>query len=736
MPPGQGDWELVEHPDGPLSSDDSAMSGKIARLRQRQAASTPITPITPIERTLAGMAAPTTPATSSQPDGGTALPPWDRVVDVVYHKYRHEDQRRPGLRLSQVEFERYLTRFWADNAGAEKTIKRPTQTSTLFTRLPTDVRFRIWTHLVRIVRHGEQGVARRSGTKPISLNHHPSFNSSFWDASSMTHFANIIRPLEPCLRSSFSLYAEVLVTVLTTSTFHVVLSPFVGPRLNPLATLWLNKYGVYMRSIILEVDMSRLGLGPAGSQLGPGLNALGSLLHDFGIAQMQRDETLPLENLVLMCRRFYGKRTDGAGPAAVPSDHSSHAAGADAQSKASSASSHSSSKTASPTKERRDVAASARPAKLDEPQSQPHQDGTVTAIDWHAVNATRKSSLTKKSSQATITSSTSTQTKVSTSTGAKTAINQPPAPLARQPEPALDTSYCPDAYLSVCNHLARLRGRLDSLRLVGFGEQYSHQLLATLFPDIRTVRIQEHSYRVAPSTAWPLLPGQAAYLDAGQGRGIVLVTKGGGAGPLPLKVKGLPQGPVMPPPPNIIRAVVPPSAYPVRVESLSTRARPATPVPPLPQTKERSVPTGEPPSGTDSREGTPRCASDATSDLAATPKPKNEKDASRPSSIADTTGSVKPEPHVAVASPIRRGSLLVEPTAGKSEPKLSIRSLSHKGSARGSLTGSVRSNRSAVSSSPGDRSSCGSPKDKTKKRAKERAGAKDAKKIPMNMVFQ
>ncbi|UNI24826.1 hypothetical protein JDV02_010542 [Purpureocillium takamizusanense] len=726
VPPGHGDWELVERPDRSLSSDDSVMSGRIGRLRQRQAASTPITPA---DRTLPGMAAPGN-FSPSHPGGGTVFPPWDRVVDMVYHTYRHEDQRRPGLRQPHAEFERCLARFWADHANTENT-KRPSQTSALFARLPIDVRFRIWTHLVHMVRHGEQGATRGSSDKPVSLNHHPSFNSNVWDATSMSRLATIVRPLESCLRTAFSLYAEVLVTVLTTSTFHAVLSPFVGPRLHPLATLWLNKYGAYMRSIILEVDMSHLGLGPVGAQLGPCLNALGSLLHDFGVAQMQRDEGHPLESLVLMCRRFYGKRPGGTGPATVASDVSPPAAvSADAKPRASSLSSHSSSKATSPTKERR------RPAKVDDHQSQPHQDDSVTTIDWHAVNATRKAGLAKTSPQAIITSSTSSQAKASTSAVPKMANSQP-VPLARgsarQSEPPLDTtSYCPDAYLSVCNHLARLRGRLESLRLVGFGEQYSHQLLATIFPGIRETRIHEHSYRIAPSTAWPLLPGQAAYLDAGHGRGIVLVTKGGGTGPLNLKVKGLPQGPVMPPPPVVVRAVPSLHAHSGGVESFGKSERPAMPTPSEPVIEEhQSEPMRATPSGTDTREVAPRCAAtDAISDHLTTPKPKNERDTPRPSGIVDTTGNtVKPEQHVVVASPTHRDSPLVEsPTAYKTEPQLSVRSLARKGSVTRSVTGSDTSSRGTVSPSTGGKGSRRSPKYKNedRKRAKKRAESRNA----------
>ncbi|KAJ6437336.1 putative reverse transcriptase [Purpureocillium lavendulum] len=793
--PDDGDWQLIDRHNGLVSSDDWVMPERSSRLRRRQTSSTPITPV---DRTAPSLTAAILPhgVARSQPDGSAGLPPWDRVVDIAYHKYRHEDQRRPGLRLPKVEFQRYLERFWVDHAGKTTEINRPKQASSLFTRLPTDVRFRIWTYLVRSVRHGSEEVMQDLSDKPITLNH-SNFNGNLWDASAMTHLATVLQPLKSSLLSSFSLYAEVLITVLTTGTFHAVLSPFVGPRLNPLATIWLNKYGVYMRSIILEVDMSRLGLGLSGPEIGPCLNNLGELLHDFGAAQMQRDESNPLESLVLMCRRFYGERLGHAKPAAIQGDGGLDAAGGNARERPTGQSSRESSKNPSPTREEHSAGSSSRLATVsDDPARQPHPDGTVTAIDWHVVNATRQASLKKKASQATITTTRPVATRANTGTGGKATTNPSAAPDARntqqaQNEPAVDSSYCPDAYLSVCNHLARLRGRLDSLRLVGFGDKYSHQLLATIFPGIREVRIHEHSYRVAPSTAWPLLPGQAAYLDAGQGRGIVLVSKGGGAGPLPLRVKGLPQGPVMPPPPVIVRAV-PPPVYPARIESLGQRVRAPTPGPSRRRAMRPAPPVDAMP-GRDShphldlRPSSSATGNDAPSDDLATPRPKGKKlkhdevkkEKSRdkepqhksakdksskgtkctprpasPTSTTTTTKSVKSE-HVIIASPIRRGRhghphVAAAASSPKQEPQLDIKSLSlsprsslsRKLSRRGSITksisGSVRSARSVLSSSSlGAKTASESPQGKDKKkRAKEQGAADGNSKIPMNMVFQ
>jgi hypothetical protein len=73
--------------------------------------------------------------------------------------------------------------------------------------------------------------------------------------------------------------------------------------------------------------------------------------------------------------------------------------------------------------------------------------------------------------------------------------------------------YCPDGYLLFCNNILRLKGRVASIRMCGFSEDYSTRLIGTLFADQKNVV----GYRITPSTIWPKLSGQKSYVDMSGG---------------------------------------------------------------------------------------------------------------------------------------------------------------------------------------------------------------------------
>ncbi|ODA79543.1 hypothetical protein RJ55_05137 [Drechmeria coniospora] len=256
----------------------------------------------------------------------------------------------------------------------------------------------------------------------------------------------------PFLGISKAFSADILVTLLTTRTFHVTLSPFVGPRLSPLATSWLNKYGPYMQSLILEVDLTRLGLGPLHSErLRPGLRNLETLLHDFSMSQLRRDKALPLKSFVLLCRRFKTDNGDGESTGRYQSGIN---------------------------------------IKGYFPTSQAHRgDDSIIATDWEVVRAAKELS---KFDNGSIGSGDSFQhaspTTTISSSVASSSSDERTQPHQRQ-----------DAF-RIFNHLARLRSRIDALRICGFTEPVTHQILEILIPHFRSMPVQEHGYRIAPST--------------------------------------------------------------------------------------------------------------------------------------------------------------------------------------------------------------------------------------------
>ncbi|KND93517.1 hypothetical protein TOPH_01911 [Tolypocladium ophioglossoides CBS 100239] len=482
--PGPDDWELVKPPTMESRRRPGVAIARVSsETRSRDSISMPA-----VQRREA----------TPRPD----LPAWDRSVDVVYHRSRHGEARR-NKTTPAADFERSLARFLPDRGGGRA------RHADAFARLPASVRFRIGQYIL-----GSHGGG--DATKPVSLNRR-CFTRDCWDASDLTPLGAVLVPLEPCLLACSALYAAVMLTVLCDRVFHVTFSPYVGSRLSPLATTWLNKYGVYMRSIIVEVDYTRLGLGPAApaAGLGPGLGNLEALLRDFGSAQMERDRDVPLRSLVLLCRRFYGARKEPR--KSIESTTSVDSASVHV--KASRASSRSlqsqhSTKTSSSADEKASLSSSrSAETPVTSPDTPTSPGGTkdsrqasVDAIDWQVVNAMRKLS--------------------GSQTTQGTAVNSCFSSDDQQQQP--QPQYCPDAHLRLCNHLARLRDRVDALRMCGFSDQYTHQLVATLFPQARSRPARDHCYRVAPSTVWPSLKGQAAYVDLGQGR--IVLDDGQGVG--------------------------------------------------------------------------------------------------------------------------------------------------------------------------------------------------------------
>ncbi|KAF7561458.1 hypothetical protein G7046_g2687 [Stylonectria norvegica] len=395
------------------------------------------------------------------------LPPWDRAFDAVYHQHTHGHSRIGKRAL----FESTLKDFFQDHGRERSKVG--------FFRLPNNVRLLICEYVL----------APLQGDKPVRLNR-SSFNRDCWRDADFTCPLAALRPLAPYLAVSFDFRAHLLVIFLLQNTFHTTLSPYVDFRVNPLATTWLNRYGKYMRNIVIEVDMTRLGLGPAPEAVNllAGVGHIEALLYKFVKSQLSRGDSRPLNSLVLLCRRFYGQRSDC--PQARPTTPWSGRV--DAQS-------------------RRSLRSDSDPLSESTCEIHREADGKRTA--------TPDCSLRKMNSDMTDTSSCGHVGDDSLfpqdNEGGRLRQSDGPSllsPLAMNH----DGHYCPDSYLTICNHLLRLRGRVSSLRMCGFSEAYTNRFIATLFPSARN-HPERHSYRVAPSTIWPHLIGQKSCTDIGDG---------------------------------------------------------------------------------------------------------------------------------------------------------------------------------------------------------------------------
>ncbi|KAF5665151.1 alpha beta hydrolase fold [Fusarium heterosporum] len=344
------------------------------------------------------------------------LPPWDRTFDAVCH----------GA-LKKGNFSKVLASFHENHA-------RKKARSGYF-RLPDSVRFQICQYLLS------------DTDKPVCLNKY-SFNRDVWRKQDFdTPNATLYR-LSCYFRVSFTFRADVLVTFLQQTRLHAVLSPFTGPKVSPLATTWLNLYGMYANDIVVEVDMTHLGCGPdpRAIDLSPSLEQMENLLRDFVTAQLKRDNSCPMRSLVLLCRRFHGKRSSKSTPGLY---------------------SGSSSRPAS------------RSAKSPEPYSPTAT--TPRRYEFELESETLRSPVLPEIRSPTL----------------------PSLPLAEE--------YCPDSYLLFCNLLLYLKGRIASIRMSGFSEDYTTRFIGTLFSSEKN----SLAYRVAPSTVWPKLDGQKSYVSLG-----------------------------------------------------------------------------------------------------------------------------------------------------------------------------------------------------------------------------
>ncbi|KAM0466685.1 hypothetical protein ACHAPV_000190 [Trichoderma viride] len=376
------------------------------------------------------------------------------------------------------------------------------------TKFPENVRLLI---LQNLITSHESAL----GSKPINLNRF-CWNQDCWEPSDFTPLHDILVTFRPYLVVSFDFYAELFATILAEYTFHVAFSPFIAPKLNPLATTWLNKYGSFMRSLVIEIDLSRLGFGPSPSAISllPAISRVQDLILNFSTSQLRRAPEAPLESLILACRRFYGEREDIPKPPA-DSENSSSTIGTDKASKSSS----------SDISER--IARAISPA----PQESFRQSVLIThdntksdPVTWDLDDGEGEGDEDDDDDDddddedGDIDGDSSFESSYCSSSSSDSSSNADNSLLAPTPSiPEEKPFYCPDKHLSICNHLARLRNKVTSLRIVGFSDEYSHALIATIFPQLKTLPIANHSYRVAPSTLWPRLRGQKSWVDAGRG---------------------------------------------------------------------------------------------------------------------------------------------------------------------------------------------------------------------------
>ncbi|TFB02544.1 hypothetical protein CCMA1212_005248 [Trichoderma ghanense] len=449
--------------------------------------------------------------------GRPGLPPWDRTVDVVYHRYKHGESK-PDKTLAVKALTR---KFFA--LHNRKTSKGSGSDDD--DRLPEHLRRRILDSLVSSY--------ETLGEKPISLNAF-TWDQDCWEASDFTPLHEVLTTFRPYMSVSFEFYSTIFIAILSEYSFHVTFSPFIAPRLNPLATTWLNKYSLFMRSLVIEIDLSRLGLGPAPptARLLPCTTNLQRLLHNFSLSQLGRAPEAPLETLILACRRFHGQREDMPDPnppPTAPSNETKYSARAvfeEAELQSQSFVAEISGRLSScdisgmiaralspaPDESFEHSEISFEESYIDQDAESEQADSYIYSDDDNEDADLVNISFISDNSCASYPSSSSSDSDSSSDQDTPLAL-----PHSIPEEDEQPPSYCPDKHLSICNHLIRLRNNVNSLRMAGFSEAYTNAFIATLFPESKILPLRFHSYRVAPSTFWPRLRNQKSMIDSGRG---------------------------------------------------------------------------------------------------------------------------------------------------------------------------------------------------------------------------
>ncbi|PTB73888.1 hypothetical protein M440DRAFT_1446444 [Trichoderma longibrachiatum ATCC 18648] len=505
------DGEVIPIPPSPPKSPPASSPPKLTRSRSLLERAT--------SRASQHSASPNTSRTDVQHhqqqqqklSGRPSLPPWDRTVDVVYHKYRHGDPKPD----KSTAINALTNKFFALHKR-----NKPNQ------RLPEHIRRRILEHLVTSHETLEK-------SKPISLNAF-AWNQDCWEPSDFIPLGKVLATFRPYMSVSFEFYSTIFITLLSEYSFHVTFSPFIAPRLNPLAATWLNKYSPFVRSLVIEIDLSRLGLGPVpeAAHLLPCTANLQRLLHAFSLSQLQRAPEAPLESLILACRRFHGQREDVPAPPSAPTVKSKTSIRGifpeelPNQSFIAEISGRLSScdipgmiaRALSPAPDE-----SFEHSNLSFEESYLAQDAESEHAESSYIYSYDDDDDDEDADIVNISFISDNNSYASYSSSSSNSSSNPET-LAIPEEDEQPPPYCPDEHLSVCNHLVRLRNNVNSLRMAGFSEAYTSAFIATLFPESRVQPLRFHAYRVAPSTFWPRLRNQKSMVDDGGrgGGGVVL----------------------------------------------------------------------------------------------------------------------------------------------------------------------------------------------------------------------
>jgi hypothetical protein len=235
---------------------------------------------------------------------GKSAPAWDRAYDSTWTRdsvFEGTPSHAEDCAVSQ--FSHTVAKL-----SGHSSRRLPSKQPTLYFRLPESVRFRICLHLI------SSSEADDPVSKPVRLTH-PAFDKAVWPYNHFEELNSACSRLLPFLLVCISFRYDIIATHLITRHFRITISPFVGRLLNAQGFDYLKRYGRYMKTFTLEVDLSTLGLGAyQPAELLPKSSGTCNISRNIGhvvrcLAQ-RRAVDHGLQELNVLIRRFGGTRND------------------------------------------------------------------------------------------------------------------------------------------------------------------------------------------------------------------------------------------------------------------------------------------------------------------------------------------------------------------------------------------------------------------------------------------
>lgn len=317
-----------------------------------------------------------------------------------------------------------------------------------------------------VVRHL---VADTDTGKPILLNAKRQASPA-WPTDAFVSLGSVLKPLQATMWACPRLRAELMVVLLLTRKFHVIFGPCVREYTQPLPTTWLFRYLHLMQDVSLEIDMTKLGFGHSweATAMEASMRNIGRLIRRFTAEMLTRDSANSMGCLTIHCRRYFGYRQ---GPNTVRGRQGAYK---------------------DPFIGREE----------DVPRSVASgEDGSVRN-DGQPHNYNRRAPSLPPS-----------------------AAKPYSGHLRHHADLPHRVPYVTEDQLSVVSPLRALTGRVDSVRMVGFSEQWTYATHLGVWPETERNAVPNavkhcHIDRQTPSRHSYAAPGHAVFLDYGINHGV------------------------------------------------------------------------------------------------------------------------------------------------------------------------------------------------------------------------